>query len=95
VTDAEAEAHIAELEGAVEAERAAIRDALARGVLIFPDRHGLPGHRITITLSARPDCPPGHMQLTRWAGGVPIGHTYATREETAHEVWAIGYEAPA
>jgi hypothetical protein len=64
-------------------------------VVAFPCRHDLPGHRVTITPSARPDCPPGHQQLTRWADDVPIGHTYATPEETAREVWALGYGAPA
>ena len=95
MTDAEVEAHIAELDAAVEAEHAAIRDALARGVVVFPCRYSLKSHRIKVSPIGTLGCPPRHLGLTQWGCGAPIRSIYVTPAQAAHEIWARGFRAPA
>ena len=91
VTDIEAIMHEATT------RRLAVEVALREGRRRFRDR-SRPAHSLTVTPSTRPDCPPGHLQLTRWDGDEPTGHTCAdnTRGDwvaVAREVRWQGFDA--
>ena len=79
------------------APRLAVEAALARGCRRFVDT-SRPAFTMTVSPSARPDCPTGHVQLTRWDGLEPTGHTYASAADgwstVAYEVRMQGYGAP-
>lgn len=76
--------------------RLAVEAALTAGRRRFRDRRR-DGHTLTVTRSARPDCPDGHVQLTRWDGDEPTGHTYADARgdwvAVSREIRAQGYDA--
>jgi len=76
----------------------AVEDALARGVRRFSATREHPDWLLLVTSSARPDCPEGHVQLTRIDAEGPVGHTYADASDgwraVAREVVAQGYRAP-
>ena len=89
MTDAELDALVAE----AAADRLAIEAALRAGARRFPCRWG--SGFAFVHPSARPDCPAGHVQVTRFDDEGPIGHTYADPDpaETARELDALGYTA--
>jgi hypothetical protein len=73
----------------------AVEDALHRGVRRFDATREHPDWLLLVTDSARPDCPAGHVQLTRIDADGPVGHTYADASDgwraVAREVVAQGY----
>lgn len=55
-----------------------------------------PEHYALVTPSARPDCPPGRWQVTRFDDDGPMGHSYgAPMEGVARELRDHGFTVPA
>lgn len=82
----------AKMEAEAEAVRNFLRGAVAAGARTFR-LHTNPTMWIWVSPSARPDCPHGHWQVTRFDSAGPVGHTYteSTPEATARELWSLGY----
>lgn len=52
-------------------------------------------HYALVSPSARPDCPPGHWQVTRFDAEGPMGHTYAAAPDgIAAELYNLGFLVP-
>lgn len=76
------------------AEIAMLRWAYAAGVRRFNCAHR-PEHYALVTPSARPDCPAGAWQVTRFDSDGPMGHTFAAPGEAlAMELVALGFVVP-
>ena len=95
VTD-KREALLADLLGERPRESVAyVLGALKAGCRRFT-RTKRPDHYALVTPSARPDCPAGHWQVTRFDDDGPMGHSFgAPMEGVARELRDHGFTVPA